>query len=111
MRRPGTCGRAGRLLGEAAGSVAVGVRRIEVPAGAWATPAHDHAGAEELFYVLGGRGISWHDGVDRRDRRRRRDRLPRRRRRAHAARASRRSTCSRSGRVIATAAPAFRASA
>ena len=50
-------------LGEAAGSVAVGVRRIEVPAGAWATPAHDHAGAEELFYVLGGRGISWHDGA------------------------------------------------
>jgi uncharacterized cupin superfamily protein len=50
-------------LGEAAGSVGVGVHRIEVPAGAWATPAHDHAGAEELFYVLGGRGISWHDGV------------------------------------------------
>ena len=43
-------------LGEAAGSVGVGVHRIEVPAGAWATPAHDHAGAEELFYVLGGRG-------------------------------------------------------
>jgi uncharacterized cupin superfamily protein len=50
-------------LGEAAGSVGVGVHRIEVPAGAWATPAHDHAGAEELFYVLGGRGISWHEGV------------------------------------------------
>jgi hypothetical protein len=46
-------------LGEAAGSVGVGVHRIEVPAGAWATPAHDHAAAEELFYVLGGRGISW----------------------------------------------------
>jgi uncharacterized cupin superfamily protein len=39
------------------------VRRIEVAAGAWSTPAHDHAGAEELFYVLGGRGISWHDGA------------------------------------------------
>ncbi len=50
-------------LGEAAGSVGVGVHRIEVPAGAWATPAHDHAGAEELFYVLGGRGISWYDGA------------------------------------------------
>ena len=50
-------------LGTAAGCAGVGVRRIEVAAGAWSTPAHDHAGAEELFYVLGGRGISWHDGA------------------------------------------------
>jgi uncharacterized cupin superfamily protein len=50
-------------LGTAAGSAAVGVRRIEVAPGAWSTPAHDHAGAEELFYVLGGRGLSWHDGA------------------------------------------------
>jgi uncharacterized cupin superfamily protein len=50
-------------LGSAAGSAGVGVRRIEVAVGAWSTPAHDHAGAEELFYVLGGRGISWHDGA------------------------------------------------
>ena len=50
-------------LGTAAGCAGVGVRRIEVAAGAWSTPAHDHAGAEELFYVLGGSGISWHDGA------------------------------------------------
>ena len=50
-------------LGTAAGSVGVGVRRIEVAAGAWSTPAHDHAGAEELFYVLAGRGLSWCDGA------------------------------------------------
>lgn len=49
-------------LGEAAGSVAVGVRRLEVPAGGWSTPAHEHGREEEIFYVLGGRGVSWQDG-------------------------------------------------
>jgi len=51
-----------RMLGEAAGSVTVGVRRIEVMAGAWSTPVHEHGAAEEIFYVLGGRGLSWCDG-------------------------------------------------
>ena len=51
------------LLGEAAGCETVGVRRIEVAAGAWSTPVHDHGGAEEIFYVLGGRGLSWCDGA------------------------------------------------
>jgi uncharacterized cupin superfamily protein len=51
------------LLGEAAGSVGVGVRRIEVAPGGWSTPVHDHGGAEEIFYVLAGRGLSWCDGV------------------------------------------------
>ena len=49
-------------LGEAAGCVGVGVRRIQVPAGGWTTPAHQHGREEEIFYVLGGRGISWHRG-------------------------------------------------
>jgi uncharacterized cupin superfamily protein len=49
-------------LGEAAGSVDVGVRRIQVPAGSWSTPAHEHGREEELFYVLGGRGLSWQKG-------------------------------------------------
>jgi uncharacterized cupin superfamily protein len=49
-------------LGEAAGSVRVGVRRIEVPPGSWSTPAHEHGRHEEIFYVLGGRGISWQKG-------------------------------------------------
>jgi uncharacterized cupin superfamily protein len=49
-------------LGEAAGSVGVGVRRIEIPAGGWSTPAHEHGREEEIFYILGGRSISWQSG-------------------------------------------------
>jgi uncharacterized cupin superfamily protein len=51
------------LLGEAAGSVGVGVRRIRVPAGGWSTPVHEHGREEEIFYVLAGAGISWHRGA------------------------------------------------
>src|SRR5947209_9484761 len=51
------------MLGETAGSVAVGVRRIELPAGGWSTPAHDHGAEEEIFYVLAGHGLSWQNGV------------------------------------------------
>jgi uncharacterized cupin superfamily protein len=50
------------FAGEAAGCVSTGVRRIELPAGGWSTPAHEHGREEEIFYVLGGRGLSWHDG-------------------------------------------------
>jgi uncharacterized cupin superfamily protein len=50
------------MLGEAAGCVRVGVRRIQVPAGGWSTPAHEHGREEEIFYVLSGRGISWQAG-------------------------------------------------
>jgi uncharacterized cupin superfamily protein len=46
-------------VGSAAGSVSVGVRRIEIPTGGWSTPAHEHGREEEIFYVLSGRGISW----------------------------------------------------
>ncbi|HET6864583.1 MAG TPA: cupin domain-containing protein, partial [Solirubrobacteraceae bacterium] len=49
-------------VGEAAGCVNVGVRRLELPAGRWSTPAHQHGLDEEIFYVLGGRGLSWQDG-------------------------------------------------
>jgi uncharacterized cupin superfamily protein len=48
------------MLGEAAGCAGVGLRRIELPAGGWSTPAHEHGRGEEIFYVLGGRGLSWH---------------------------------------------------
>jgi uncharacterized cupin superfamily protein len=51
------------LLGEAAGSLGVGVRRIEVPAGGWSTPVHDHGRSEEIFYVLAGEGLLWLDGA------------------------------------------------
>ncbi len=50
------------FLGDAAGCVGVGVRRLEVPPGGWSTPAHEHGRAEEIFYVLAGRGISWQGG-------------------------------------------------
>src|SRR5436190_4669178 len=50
------------FLGEAAGCVNVGVRRIEVATGGWSTPAHEHGREEEIFYVLSGRGLSWQGG-------------------------------------------------
>ncbi len=51
------------MVGAAAGCVNVGVRRIQLPAGGWSTPAHEHGREEEIFYVLGGRGLSWQAGV------------------------------------------------
>ncbi len=50
------------LLGEAAGCVTVGVRRLQLPPGGWSTPAHEHGRSEEIFYVLSGTGVSWHGG-------------------------------------------------
>lgn len=50
------------FAGEAAGSVGIGMRRIEIPAGGWSTPAHEHGRQEEIFYVLSGRGHSWQGG-------------------------------------------------
>jgi uncharacterized cupin superfamily protein len=50
------------MVGNAAGCVNVGVRRIQLPAGGWSTPAHEHGRDEEIFYVLGGQGLSWQAG-------------------------------------------------
>jgi uncharacterized cupin superfamily protein len=50
-------------LGRVAGSVAVGLRRVVVDPERWATPAHVHGADEEIFYVLGGSGLSWQDGA------------------------------------------------
>ena len=50
------------MVGNAAGCVNVGVRRIQLPAGGWSTPAHEHGRDEEIFYVLSGRGLSWQAG-------------------------------------------------
>jgi uncharacterized cupin superfamily protein len=50
------------LLGEAAGSETVGVRRIQIEPGGWSTPAHEHGRSEEIFYVLAGSGLSWQRG-------------------------------------------------
>jgi uncharacterized cupin superfamily protein len=49
-------------LGRAAGTVGAGLQRITLPPGTWSTPAHVHGRNEELFYVLGGSGLSWQDG-------------------------------------------------
>jgi uncharacterized cupin superfamily protein len=49
-------------LGSPAGSVGVGVKRIQVDPGKWSTPAHSEGAEEEIFFVLAGSGISWQDG-------------------------------------------------
>jgi uncharacterized cupin superfamily protein len=48
-------------LGSAARTVAVGLKRIQVDPGRWSTPAHAEGAEEEIFFVLGGSGISWQD--------------------------------------------------
>jgi uncharacterized cupin superfamily protein len=50
------------FLGEAAGSVGVGVNRILLGPGEISTPAHVHGADEETFFVLNGTGLSWQDG-------------------------------------------------
>ncbi len=48
-------------LGTPAGSYRCGVHRIEMAPGEQPTPAHVHGEAEEIFYVLGGAGLTWMD--------------------------------------------------
>ncbi len=50
------------LLGEAGGSSIVGVRRMQLSARGWSTPAHEHGREEEFVYVLAGSGLVWQDG-------------------------------------------------
>jgi uncharacterized cupin superfamily protein len=47
-----------------AGSHMVGVQRIRVDAGKWATPLHLEGFDEEIFYVLAGDGVSVQDAGD-----------------------------------------------
>jgi len=52
------------FLGEEAGAVGTGVRRIELAAGDWSTPVHEHSHEEEIFYVVSGQGLAWqHDST------------------------------------------------
>jgi uncharacterized cupin superfamily protein len=51
-----------RDLGRALGTLTVGLRRIEVTEGYFSTPAHEHGGEEEIFFVLAGDGLLWQDG-------------------------------------------------
>ena len=50
------------FLGEAAGSVSIGVNRILLGPHEISTPAHVHGADEEIFFVLNGSGLSWQDG-------------------------------------------------
>ena len=43
-------------------TVDVGVARLQVDPGKQASAVHVHYAQEEIFYVLGGSGISWQDG-------------------------------------------------
>src|SRR5439155_13476877 len=45
-------------LGGAAGSWRAGATRIELEPGEQPTPPHIHGDAEEIFYVLGGSGLT-----------------------------------------------------
>ena len=49
-------------LGEAAGSVTVGVNRVEILPSKRSTPVHTEGEEEEIFWVLGGSGLSWQEG-------------------------------------------------
>ncbi len=49
-------------LGREAGTLTVGLRRIEIAEGHFSTPAHEHGADEEIFFVLAGEGLLWQDG-------------------------------------------------
>ena len=48
-------------LGDAAGTVGVGVNRARVAPGKLPTPPHSHGASEELYFVLAGSGLAWQD--------------------------------------------------
>ena len=49
-------------LGEAAGTVNVGLTRGKIDPGKQSSPVHIELDEEEIFYVLAGTGLSWQDG-------------------------------------------------
>ena len=49
-------------LGEAAGSRAVGCKRVRAEPGGQTSPVHTHSVEEEIFFVLAGSGRLWRDG-------------------------------------------------
>ncbi len=49
-------------LGDAAGSVRVGAKRVLVAPGQMITPPHTHSAEEEIFHLLGGSATLWQDG-------------------------------------------------
>jgi uncharacterized cupin superfamily protein len=51
-----------RMLGVAAGATRIGASLYVVEPGARQMPVHVHGDEEEIFYVLGGGGLSWQGG-------------------------------------------------
>jgi uncharacterized cupin superfamily protein len=49
-------------LSDAAGSVAVGAKRVVLAPGQMITPPHQHPAEEEIFHVLDGSATLWQDG-------------------------------------------------
>jgi uncharacterized cupin superfamily protein len=49
-------------LGKAGGSITTGLKRIRIEPHRRSTPVHVHDAEEEIYYVLGGCGLSWQDG-------------------------------------------------
>ena len=50
-------------LGDAAGAKGIGVNRLRIAPGMLSTPPHSHNASEEIFFILGGSGLSWQDGA------------------------------------------------
>jgi uncharacterized cupin superfamily protein len=50
-----------QVLGDAAGTRGVGLRRCRVEPGKLPTPPHSHGASEELYVVLAGSGLAWQD--------------------------------------------------
>src|SRR6478609_6860534 len=48
-------------LGDAAGTLSVGVNRARIAPRKLSTPPHSHGASEEIVYVLGGSGHVWQD--------------------------------------------------
>jgi uncharacterized cupin superfamily protein len=50
-------------LGDAAGSLRVGLKRVRLSAGQMITPPHSHSDEEEIFHVLAGSATLWQGGT------------------------------------------------
>jgi uncharacterized cupin superfamily protein len=50
-----------QTLGNAAGTVGVGVNRVRIDPRRLSTPPHSHGASEEIVFVLEGSGLSWQD--------------------------------------------------
>ena len=62
-RDKGPMGLSMQRLGDAAGAKGIGLNRVRLEPGRLSTPPHSHGLSEEIFYILGGSGLSWQDGA------------------------------------------------